>query len=189
MWDCTVPMIGLAMKVDTLEHIPVFELPSRYGWRYFQPGDERRWAEIEMSAGEFKTPEEGLKGFRRYYPTDEHLDQRMIFLTDNGVPFSTATAWFGSMGPQDRMGWLHWVSVDDVHQGQGLSKVVVSLAMHRIRELGHCCAGLSTQTASWVAIKVYHQFGFKPQIIDPAQIEGWKIVSDKTGIDFIKEIQ
>lgn len=184
MWDSTLPMIGLAMRADSLENMPVFELPKPYSWRLFQPGDERVWAEIETSAGEFRTPEEGLKGFRRYYPTDDALPERMFFLTDGGKPFATATAWFGDAGPSSAEGRLHWVSVDQAHQGQGLSKAVVSLAMHRLRALGHTSAFLTTQTASWVAIKVYHQFGFAPLIREERELEGWRIVSEKTGIDF-----
>lgn len=185
MWDQTVPMIGLAMRAKSLEGMPTFELPEEYGWRYFQPGDERLWAQIETSAEEFRTPEEGIKGFRHYYPTDENLDSRMIFLTDRGAPFATATAWFGEHGE----GRLHWVGMDAAHQGKGLSKPLVSLAMHRLRELGYKSAYLTTQTPSWVAIRVYHQFGFRPDVREEREIEGWKIVSDKTGIDFMKDIQ
>ena len=59
MWDSNVEMIGLAMKADDLSGIPEYKLPPNYGWRYFQPGDERIWAEIEMSAGEFTCVEDG----------------------------------------------------------------------------------------------------------------------------------
>lgn len=182
MWDASVPMIELSMRAPALEYLPFFELPARYDWRFFRPGDERVWAEIETSAGEFRTAEDGLKGFRKYYPTDDALGERMIFLTDAGRPFATATAWFSDDDPA--VGRLHWVSVDQAHQGQGLSKAVVSLAMRRMRELGHTSAYLTTQTASWVAIKVYHRFGFLPEIGQEREREGWRIVSQKTGIDF-----
>ena len=33
MWDQSVPMIGLAMRTDALDHLPEFELPAEYGWR------------------------------------------------------------------------------------------------------------------------------------------------------------
>lgn len=186
MHDKSVPMISLLMRADTLENMPVFELPEPYGWRYFQPGDEKIWAEIETSAGEFSAVGDGLKGFRKYYPTDDQLDGRMFFLTDDGVPFATSTAWFGDDNPAE--GRLHWVSVDEAHQGRGLSKPLVSLAMHRMRELGHRDAYLTTQTASWVAIKVYHRFGFRPVVREEKEIEGWRIVSEKSGIDFMQYI-
>ena len=187
MWDLTVKPVSLAMRADSLENLPEFALPSEYGWRYFQPGDERRWSEIELSAGEWSDVETGLKKFRQYYPTDDELDRRMIFLTDGGVPFATATAWFGDDDPAE--GRLHWVSVDAAHQGRGLSWPLVSMTMRRLRELGHRDAFLTTQTQSWVAIKVYHRFGFRPLIRAEGELEGWRIVSEKTGIDFMKDIR
>ena len=190
MMDRSIPWIGLAMRLDALEGLPDFALPPRYGVRYFQPGDEHAWARIETSAGEFETTDAALSGFRRpcYFPTDDLLDQRMLFLTDGGVPFATATAWFGDDGSDVPLGRLHWVGMDAEHQRQGLSYPLVALALARLRALGHAGAYLTTQTASWPAIKVYHRFGFKPMPVGDRDAEGWRIVSDRTGIDFIKDI-
>ena len=133
MMDHSVPWIGLAMQRDTLDGLPDFALPPEYDWRYFQPGDEREWARVEISAGEFKDERSALTGFRKYYPTDEHLDERMFFLTDAGVPFATATAWFCDDGPDSPQGRLHWVGVDAAHQRKGLSYPLVALAMAQMR--------------------------------------------------------
>ena len=38
------------------------------------------------------------------------------------------------------------------------------------------------------AIKVYNSFGFVPWIREEGEREGWRIVSEKTGIDFMKNI-
>ena len=187
MMDHTVPWIGLTMRLPSLDRLPSFELPAAYGLRWFRPGDEREWARIEISAGEFTDTDDALAGFRRYYPTDDALDTRMLFLTDNGTPFATATAWYGDGDLIDE-GRLHWVGVDAEHQRRGLSWPLVSLAMHRMRQLGHASAYLTTQTSSWPAIKVYHRFGFAPMVHEAKEIEGWRIVSEKTGIDFIKDI-
>ena len=188
MMDHSVPWIGLAMQRDTLDGLPDFALPPEYDWRYFQPGDEREWARVEISAGEFKDERSALAGFRKYYPTDEHLDERMFFLTDGGVPCAPATAWFCDDGPDSPQGRLHWVGVDAAHQRKGLSYPLVALAMARMRALGHTRAYLTTQTASWPAIKVYHRFGFRPMSVGEGDAEGWRIVSEKTGIDFIRDV-
>ena len=188
MMDRSIPWIGLAMRLDSLDRLPESRLPDGYGWRFYRPGDKRLWTEIEASAGEFERPEDGIAAFERYYPEEDQLPGRMLFLTDGGEPFATATAWFGDAGPDDPEGRLHWVSVNKGHQGKGLSRPLVALALQRMRALGHTSAFLTTQTASWVAIKVYHQFGFLPLLRDAGEVEGWRIVSEKSGIDFMKYI-
>ena len=150
-------------------------------------GDERLWAEIEVSAGEFRSNEEARIGFRRYYPADEGLSERMFFLTDGGLPFATATAWYGEGGFSPGEGRLHWVAIDMDHQGRRLSYPLVSLALERLKALGHRSAYLTTQTTSWPAIKVYRSFGFHPLLQNEREIDGWRLVSEKTGIDFLKD--
>lgn len=188
MMDRTVPWIGLEMRLEKLDSLPEYPLPEGFGWRAFAPGDERHWTRIETSAGEFENTDDALRGFRKYYPTNDLLDQRMLFLTDQGVPFATATAWFADVMP-GAMGRLHWVSIDAEHQRRGLSYPLVSLTMRRMRALGHTSANLTTQTCSWPAIKVYHRFGFAPYAREEKEIEGWRIVSEKSGIDFIGELE
>ena len=83
---------------------------------------------------------------------------------------------------------MHWVSVDAAHQGQGLSKPVVSLAMQRLRKLGYRSAYLTTQTESWLAIRLYHRFGFWPVLCSGEESVGQKIVSEKSGIDSLQYI-
>ena len=188
MMDHTVPWVGLVMRSESLDGLPEFALPPEYGWRGFMPGDEKNWVRIAMSAGEFETCDAAIAGFRRYFPADDPLDARMLFLTDGGVPFATATAWFGEDDHSHEEGRLHWVAVDEGHQRRRLSYPLVSLAMRRLRELGHRTAYLTTQTASWPAIKVYRHFGFSPLIRDAGEVEGWRIVSEKTGLDFLKDM-
>ena len=180
MWDTSVEMIELSMALDSLDGLPVQPLPKEYSWRFYRPGDALHWARIETSAGEFNQEAEGLRRFERDFPDRAALPERMLFLTDNGVPFATATAWF----EPDGAGLLHYVAIDAVHQGRGLSRPLTALALNRLRELGHRSARLGTQTWSWVAIRVYHEFGFRPMICADCERRGWSIVAEKTGIDF-----
>ena len=182
--DKSIPWIGLKMKLDSLVHLPSFELSDRYTCRNYQDGDMDFWTQIECSAGEFETPEKGIPAFHRYYPDTKALENRMLFLLDGGKPFANATAWYDDIHNDPAVGRLHWVSVDAVHQGQGLSYPLVHLALERMKSFGNTAAYLTTQTCSWVAIKVYHRFGFVPLVDDAAMIDGWRIVSNKTGIDF-----
>lgn len=182
MWDSTVEVIGLAMKLDSLENLPANALPERYGWRFFQPGDELHWAQMWVSAGGFASVEDALRTFRSDFPDIAPLSERMIFLTDNGAPFATATVWYGDEPGQGR---LHWVCVDAEHQNQGLSKVLISLALEHCRKLGYRSACLLTQTPCWVAIRMYSRFGFAANVQNEKERCGWEIVSQKTEIDFL----
>ena len=188
MIDHSLPYIGLVMRLPTLDDLPEYALPENYDLRWFQSGDEGPWAEIEVSAGEFDNIQDALVGFRRSYPNEEDLFERMFFLTDRGVPFATATAWYGDGAFPPCEGRLHWVAIDSAHQRRGLSYPLVSLALERIKALGHRTVYLTTQTNSWPAVKVYHRFGFVPVLREEAEIEGWRIVSEKTGINFLTDL-
>ena len=108
MWDTSVEKVHLFMELNSLENLPQHPLPQRYGWRFYRPGDELHWARIETSAGEFSRIEDGLRRFERDFPDREPLPERMMFLTDGGVPFATVTAWF----EPDGAGLLHYVAID-----------------------------------------------------------------------------
>ncbi|MBQ9952038.1 MAG: GNAT family N-acetyltransferase [Clostridia bacterium] len=182
MWDSSVKVMGLAMKAGSLPELPEITVPEPYGWRFYQPGDEKHWADMWVSAGAFRTVEDALRTFANDFPDKDALTGRMIFLTDGGVPFATATAWFGETQDEGR---LHWVCIDEAHQGQGLSKILIALALRLCGRLGYKSACLLTQTPCWVAIRMYRRFGFAPQIRSDADREGWQIVSEKSGVGFL----
>lgn len=189
MWDSTVECIGLNMRLDSLSGVSPVRLPEKYGWRFYRPGDGREWARIWASAGGFASEEAALEGFYRDFENEELLFGRMIFLTENEKPFATATAWFDD-DPAGPVGRLHWVGIDAEHQGLGLSGALVSLTLDRLRELGHVMANLGTLTHCWVAVGVYHRrFGFRPVAKREREVEGWKIVSDKSGVDYMSILE
>lgn len=186
MWDKTIEGIGLNMRRDSLDGIPCCELPERFGWRFYQPGDDREWARIWASAEGFPSEEAALKCFHGDFSNEELLFGRMIFLTDDDKPFATATAWFDGDAPDGRYGRLHWVGIDAEHQGLGLSGALVSLALNRLRALGHEAVLLGTKTNCWVAVGVYNRrFGFYPVAKSEREATGWKLVSERSGIDYV----
>ena len=186
MWDSAVESIGLAMKLKSLEDIPAYELPEHYGCRFYQPGDELHWAQMWTSAGGFPSAEKALETFRRDFEKSETLNQRMIFFTDRGIPFATATVWYND---DPEVGRLHWVCVDEAHQNQGLSKVLISKVLEHCRTLGYHSANLLTMTHCWVAIRMYHRFGFAADVRDDKERRGWEMISEKSGIDFLKDVE
>ena len=185
MWDHSVEAISLKMTLAALGEPVQAELPDKYSWRFYQPGDDVHWARMWISAGGFKTEEDALKSFWQNFPDEEALKERMIFFTDNGVPFATAAVWFGETPEQGR---LHWVCIDEEHQNQRLSKPLIALSLELCRRLGYTHAYLMTNTPNWVAIRMYHRFGFIPCSRGERDNRGWEIVTEKTGIDFMKYI-
>ena len=185
MWDYSVEHIGLKMTLAELDPSVRAELPDQYSWRFYQPGDEHHWARMWVSAGGFQDEEAALKSFFNNFPDQEALGERMIFLTDNGVPFATVAVWFGEEPDQGR---LHWVCIDEAHQNQRLSKPLIALSLELCCKLGYNRAFLLTNTPNWVAIRMYHRFGFVPCSRGERDNKGWEIVSEKTNIDFMKYI-
>lgn len=183
MWDSTVPVYGLAMRLERLENLPDCELPEGYGWRFYEPGDERDWVRMWTAAGGFAAERDAMETFERDFPDRSVLRGRMLFLTCDGAPVATATAWFGDRPGE---GKLHWVCVDPAHQGKGLSKPLIAKALERCRELGDDSASLLTQTPCWVAIRMYHRFGFRPEVRSEEDVKGWRIVGERTGMSLIE---
>lgn len=177
MWDKTVKYVDLSMVTNHtgVEELP---LPAPYSVRFYRPGDERHWARIETSAGEFDREEDVLPAFERYYGARrDQLSERMLFLLDgDGRPVGTATAWFD----EGKAGHLHWVAIDQENQRKGLARPLVQRAMWRMHELGDNRAILTTQTPSWVAVKVYLGLGWRPYNDgNPDFDEGWRVIREK----------
>ncbi len=188
MFDRTMPGASLEMamklqKGSTPEILP--RVP--YGLRAYREGDELAWCDIETTAGEFERAEEAMaRGFKPYFKPDKDLlAERMFFIVDeNDVPVATTTAWFDG-----KTALLHWVAVHGDHQGKGLARPVISAAMRAMERMGYEYALLHTQPESWVAIKLYLEFGFRPVWSDDEKTQiGWRAVYAKLGKEFSKEV-
>ena len=185
MFDRTMPDVHLEMRLPRLGDIPAAALPEGFRIRAYRPCEETAWSEIETAAGEFAAVEGAMRGFDIYFRTDELLlPQRMLFAVDaHDRPVATATAWF-----HGDAGMLHWVAVHGAFQGRGLARPVIAAALGRLRDLGYTSVGLGTQPPSWVAIRLYLEFGFLPvRKDDPAVIAGWEAVYHKLGREFSSE--
>ncbi|MDE7279346.1 MAG: GNAT family N-acetyltransferase [Oscillospiraceae bacterium] len=182
--DERIKYYELMLERKTLADIPAFPLPDGYRFAFFRSDDRDAWIDIEKSAKEFKSYEAGLKSWNEYYGgKDDELAQRMIFIeTENGEKVATATAFYDIYGrDKSGAGWLHWVSVRRDFQGKGLSKPLIAYTLEVMRSLGYSHAKIPTQTTSWVACKVYLDFGFTP-IPQNAERnrDGWRIVKALT---------
>lgn len=91
--DSRLKYYHLFMTMPAETEIPHYDLPAGYSFTTYTRGDRDTWIEIEKSAKEFSTFEEGMDAWQRYYGKHEDvLPDRMFFIVDpNGKKVATAT--------------------------------------------------------------------------------------------------
>ena len=164
MLDKSLPFESLIMRIesDKIEALPEAVLPDGFSFRFFEPSDEKHWASIETSAGEFPSEEEALTFFNAaFMPYVEQLKKRCFFiLNSEGVPIANSSAMFA----ESELGYqpcVHWVAVRPEYQGMGLGKLITIKTLNIFRDLDPGKpVWLHTQTWSWPAIRLYHKLGF-----------------------------
>lgn len=172
------------MLERSLDNIPEYALPQGYRFVFYRTGDAVSWINIEISAKELKDRAQGAEVWEKYYgEKDGELERRMLFIeNEKGEKIATATAYYDVFG-RDKSGdgWLHWVAVHRDYQGRGLSKPLISHTLKLMKSLGYNRAKIPTQTTTWLACKIYLDFGFAP-IRENAEAskDGWRIVKTLT---------
>ncbi len=189
--DPRIRYYELLLERKNLDDLPRFSLPEGYRFVFYKPGDRDSWIDIELSAREFESYNQGMDSWNRYFAgKDAELTERMVFIeTDAGEKIGTATALYDITGRDTSgAGWLHWVAIKREHQGRGLSKPLIGYVLGLMRELGYPCAKIPTQTTTWVACKVYLDFGFTPIPANAVHSRmGWNIVKTLTGHPALRE--
>ena len=181
------------MLEGELSGIGAMPLPPGYHYEMYRPGDRDAWIEIERSAKELDSLEQGIRVWAQYYGGHEaEMPERMVFLaTDDGEKVGTATAFYDVRGiDQSGDAWLHWVAIKREHQGKGLSKPMITHVIQLMKGLGYTRAKIPTQTTTWVACKVYLDLGFKP--IEKNYIrnrDGWRIVKRLTDHEALSALE
>lgn len=174
-----------------LENLPHFPLPDGYRYVFFRPGDRDWWIDIEKSAKEFASCEQGMESWNRYYGgREDELTGRMVFVEDaDGRKAATATAFYDIRGiDKSGDGWLHWVAVRREYQGRGLAKPLISYVLKLMQSLGYTHAKIPTQTTTWLACKIYLDLGFRPIPENAVNSrEGWRIVKALTDHEALAE--
>ncbi|MCM1245838.1 MAG: GNAT family N-acetyltransferase [Roseburia sp.] len=169
---------------SNITEVPQYELPKGYRFVSYTDNDRDAWIDIEISAKEFVSYEQGLEAWNRYYAAKlDELPSRMFFIeTDEGEKIATATAFYDIHGRDtSNDGWLHWVAVKREYQGNGLSKPMITYCLRAMNKLGYVRAKIPTQTNTWLACKVYMDLGFIPVKKNlKHSYEGWKIIKALT---------
>jgi GNAT superfamily N-acetyltransferase len=166
----------VVMIRPTLADLPQYPMPPGYWMRLFQPGDERVWISLNAAADRYNTITLDL--FLREFGGDiEGLKTRCFFLcTGGGRDIGTVTSWYDPNYRGRRCGRIHWVAIHPNYQGKGLAKPMLTVAMNRLAE-SHGSAYLTTNTVRLVAIRIYLDFGFVPDIREPADRTHWREVA------------
>jgi GNAT superfamily N-acetyltransferase len=155
--------ISVTMTREHLEDIPQFHLPPGFTVRWYQDGDEELWLEIERASEDHIeiTHELFVEWHGDHLPV---LKDRMFFLLDSEMnTIGTATAWFLNEYNGKPYGRVGWVAIIPEMRSRGLSRPMMTVLCNRLKDLGHKRAYLTTSTARFPAIRLYWQFGFRPE--------------------------
>lgn len=167
-----------------IDSIPHYELPDGYRFVMYRLGNEADWINIEISAKELRDEKQGAEVWEKYYGGHENeLAERMVFIENSrGEKVATATAFYDIYGRDaSGDGWLHWVAVRRDNQGKGLAKPLISRTLGVMRSLGYHRAKIPTQTTTWLACKIYLDFGFMPVPENAVHSKaGWEIIKALT---------
>ena len=165
MLDRTIPFFNTILRCDSYTHQDVI-LPEGYKILSYQDGFENAWAELEYAIQDFDSLEEARQYFVETYLQDrDQLDKILFAVAPDGSIVGTCIAW------QDlRQGaWvssLHWLVVDEKHQGLGLGRALCHAVMNIYKAQGNFPVYIHTQPWSWKAIFLYISLGFKLQKSD-----------------------
>ena len=178
----------LVMTLDDLTGAPVYELPRGYKFVFWQDdSDCIAWQDIHLSTGEFASIEEAEQAFRDYLGVFyNNLCERCLFIENQkGEKIATAT-----VSPTVELGYncvIDWLAISGKCQGRGLARPLISRVLRLARELGYDKIALHTQTHTWLAAKLYLDFGFAPYNVE--DIRGWKILKTLTNHISLKDFQ
>ncbi len=165
MLDKSLPYTPLLMTKTDTEAYPSYALPEGYRFVFYTVGDEKKWAELECSLGQFDSVEAGLKCFSKEFLEGYAIrpEDRMLFVVDSqGECVATAALWTGDfLGTEHQR--VHWVAVSDKCAGKGIAKALLSRVMKLYNDLGYKdFLFLRTGTWNYPAIRIYKSFGFIP---------------------------
>ena len=180
--DRSVENIHLLMVKDNLEFS---EIPLLEGYKFLMYSSDlkKKWTDIQVSSGHILERTEGERYFEEVFlKKEEKLEELMIFIEGPDKEIvGTGAIWEGKHFQNDkkREYRLHWIAIDPKHGGKGLAKALVSklLTIFKDKKMGEGLY-LSTQTCSYVAIKIYQNFGFQPYNLEKDK-KGWNIVFEK----------
>lgn len=188
--DNRIKYYELLMYYNDTSLFKEYELPEGFHYEFYKPGDEAEWVNIHIESGEFTSIERGLKYFHDFYDyfIDE-LGKRCVFIVNDNTNEKIATATV-SLLEEKEFGYeaaIDWVAIKRKYQGMKLSKPLISKFMKIARDLGHQTVILHTQTTTWLAAKIYLDYGF--EILNKDEVDGWNILKTLTNHEKLNNYQ
>lgn len=179
--DNTINYYELLMKYNDTSKYIEYKLPEGFHYEFYKLGDEEEWIKIHIESGEFTSIDSGLQIFHDFYDyfIDE-LPNRCIFIVDDktGEKVGTATISLLKEKEYGMNGAVDWVAIKKNYQGRKLAKPLISKFIEIANALGHKEIILHTQTTTWLAAKLYLDYGF--DILNNEEVIGWSILKTLT---------
>ena len=158
------PLPQLIMRVS-LENLPQLELPKGYSVHTHQVGKEKEWEEIVENSFDMHFDFDFLIRAGHYNPN------HVYYLNINGEDVATLTAVENDNYKGE--GWLRVLGLKKSASGKGLGKLMMLIALHKLKERGYKTAVLSTDDFRTPALCTYLGLGFKPVYNHESHQERW----------------
>ncbi len=156
------------MRRESLEGLPVLEIPDGLKLRTFRVGDETLWAKL-VSGAIGVWDEESTS---QLFLGDPGVRDDGIFLLAIGAN-CVATATDKRLRDTE-VGYLHMVAVAPQYRGRGLGRSISLAALLHMRGRGCKQAVLDTDDFRLPAIRTYLALGFGPEMLEADHPERWR---------------
>lgn len=188
--DNTIKYYELIMKYEDTDYYDKYFLPDGYHYEFYKDGDIDDWINIHLESGEFTSVSRGYEIFHDFYDSFiGDLDKRCVFVVDDksGEKIGTATVSLLKKAEYDCFAAVDWVAIKKNYQGKGLARPLISEVLTIAKKNLHKQIILHTQTTTWLAAKLYLDFGFIP--VNLEEVVGWGILKELTNHDSLKDIE
>lgn len=117
--------------------------------------------------------------FRETFSDDPDYDpENLLIIFVDEQPIAATAAWQAEWDGRP-VGLIHMVGVDREHRGQGLGRLILLLALHRLKERGFHKVLLRTEDSRIPALRLYLSLGFEPVVLNARHEARWReILSD-----------
>ena len=174
-FEQTIEYHELLMTLDNFYHLKNYPLPNEYNFVFYSSeSDTEDWINIHISSGEFANRQEAEECFYQFHtPFIQELSKRCFFIIDKtGKKIASST-----ISTCDEFGYnckIDWFAISKDGQGKHLAKPLLYKTIQIAKNLGYNKILLHTQTTTWLAAKIYLDFGFNPFVLK--DIKGWQIL-------------